>query len=102
MLKEIMKIWADKYKKPFDLDMSEGWSSIWALAQAIEEAQSIDPTAVMQAWEKMESIETPWGPGRMGGAKTFGINHMVVDLSPITRLQNGEVEFVRWYKVEIP
>jgi branched-chain amino acid transport system substrate-binding protein len=102
MLKEIMKIWADKYKKPFDLDMHEGWSSIWTLVQAIEKAQSIDPTAVMKTWEKMDTVQTPWGTGRMGGAKTFGVNHMVIDLSPITRLQNGKVEFVRWYKVELP
>ena len=82
--------------------MHEGWSSIWTLVQAIEKAQSIDPTAVMKTWEKMDTVQTPWGTGRMGGAKTFGLKHMVIDLSPITRLQNGKVEFVRWYKVELP
>ena len=97
MVKTIMKMWDQKYKKPFSLDAVDGFSSVWALAQAIEKAQSLDPEAVVAAWEKMETIETPTGTGKMGGFKAFGINHMVLGPSPITLLKNGKVETTHWY-----
>jgi branched-chain amino acid transport system substrate-binding protein len=102
MVKEIMKLWEDKYKKPFNLDALDGWSSVWALTQAIEKAQSLDTTEVVKVWENMKSIQTPWGTGTMGGARTYGINHMVLASAPISRLQNGKVDSTHWYKPDIP
>jgi len=102
MVKDIMRLWEDRYKKPLDHGALVGWSSIWALAQAIEKAQSLDTTEVVKTWENMESIETPWGTGTMGGARTFGINHMVLAPYAISRLQNGKVDSTRWYKSVIP
>jgi branched-chain amino acid transport system substrate-binding protein len=102
MVKQIMKLWEDKYKKPFNLDALDAWSTVWALTQAIEKAQSLDPTQVVKTWENMKSIETPWGAGTMGGAKTYGINHMVLAPAPISRLQNGKVDSTHWYKPDVP
>lgn len=102
MIKEIIKLWNEKYKKPFNLDALDAWSGLWALAQAIEKAQSFDPAEVVKTWESMTSIETPWGAGKMGGAKTFGVNHMVLAPAPISRLMNGKVDSTKWYEPELP
>jgi ABC-type branched-subunit amino acid transport system substrate-binding protein len=101
MIKEIKKLWETKYKKPFNLDAADGWSSVWALAQAIEKAQSFDAEKVVKAWESMKTIETPWGTGTMGGQKVFGINHMVLAPAPISMLKNGKVEATHWYKPDM-
>jgi branched-chain amino acid transport system substrate-binding protein len=102
MIKEIENRWAAKYKTPFIADTVFGWDSLWCLVQAIEKAQSLDPTEVAAAWEKMESIETSFGTGHMGGLKTYGINHLVVRQMPISKLENGEVKLVKWYTPEFP
>ena len=102
MVKEIVKLWGDRYKNPIDHGALVGWCSVWALAQAIEKAQSLDTTEVVKTWENMKSIETPWGTGTMGGARTYGINHMVLAPVAISRLQNGKVDSTQWYKPDIP
>jgi branched-chain amino acid transport system substrate-binding protein len=102
MVKEIIRLWTEKYKKPFNLDALDAWSGLWALTQAIEKAQSLDPSDVVKTFETMTSIETPWGNGTMGGAKTFGVNHMVLAPAPISRLMNGKVDSTKWYKPELP
>jgi len=102
MIKEIVKRWNAKYKKPFNPDALDAWSALWTLTQAIEKAQSFDPAVVVKTWENMDSIETPWGTGSMGGAKVFGVNHMVLAPAPISRLQNGKVGTTNWYKPVLP
>ena len=97
MVKTIVKLWDQKYKRPFSLDAVDGFACVWHLVQAIEKAQSQDPDAVVSAWEKMETIETPTGPGKMAGQKAFGINHMVAEPCPVTLLKNGKVETSQWY-----
>lgn len=76
-----------------------GFNAIYVLAQAIEKAQSLDPTKVKNTWEKMDAIKTIYGPGRMGGKKTYGIKHTVTHPSPIAALMNGKVKWVGWFKV---
>ncbi len=98
MVKTIAKLWDQKYHKPFSIDGVDGFSSVWAVAQAIEKAQSLDVEAVVAAWEKMTTIETPTGTGKMGGLKVFGINHMVIGPSPVSLLKNGKVGKTIWYK----
>ena len=47
------------------------FNSIWALSKAIEAAQSFDTTAVKEKWEKMDTVETVYGTGHMGGQKNL-------------------------------
>jgi ABC-type branched-subunit amino acid transport system substrate-binding protein len=98
MTKEIARLWKEKYSKPFEISALIGWSSVWALAQAIEKAQSVDPDHVAKTWEAMKTIETPWGPGTMGGARAFGINHMVLPPVPVSRLKGGQATDTHWSK----
>ena len=102
MVKEIIQLWDSIHDEPFDADNPETWDTMWVLKQAIEKAQSLDPTEVAKAWETMETFQSSKGTGRMGGGQTFGINHMGFAPCPITRLQNGEIEFIKWFDPWIP
>jgi uncharacterized cupin superfamily protein len=57
---------------------------------------------VAATWKKMQSIETAFGKGHMGGLKTYGINHLVVKPMSVTRLEKGKVETVKWVTPEFP
>jgi branched-chain amino acid transport system substrate-binding protein len=102
MIKEIDKIVGDKLGEELMLDHVLGWEVFWDLTQAIEEAQSLDPTVVKDSFEKMKSIETPFGTGKMGGLKTFGLNHVVLRPVALARIMNGEVEHLGWLMPELP
>jgi len=102
MVKEIVKMWDATHDEPFDADGPEVWDTIWVLVQAIEKAQSLDPTEVARAWDQMDTFQSCKGSGKMGGAQTFGINHMGFAPCPIIRLQNGEIEFIKWFDPWIP
>jgi branched-chain amino acid transport system substrate-binding protein len=98
MIKEITKRARAQHGKAYGWH-PWGFNSVWVLVQAIEAAQSLDATAVRDTWAKMPSIKTVYGPGRMGGLKTYGINHTVCHPCPIQALVNGEVKWVKWVDV---
>jgi branched-chain amino acid transport system substrate-binding protein len=80
-----------------------GWTEVWAMAQAIEKAQSLDTTVVANTWRKMDSIKTPYGPGKMCGEKTYGIKNVVCSRVAITEvLPNGDVKHIKWVNVNLP
>jgi branched-chain amino acid transport system substrate-binding protein len=102
MIKEEKQRWEAKYGTRYMFESFQGWDALWCLTQAIEKAQSLDPTAVKTAWENMSSIETSYGTGHMGGLQTYGVNHLVVRQCPISEFVNGEVKLIKWYVPEIP
>jgi branched-chain amino acid transport system substrate-binding protein len=104
MIKQIAKLWQETYNTPFGKygDSLLGWDALWCLVQAIEKANSLDTTEVAKTWENMSKIETSSGTGKMGGLKTYGINHIVVKPVGLSRFNKGEVEFVKWYTPNIP
>ncbi len=79
-----------------------GFNAPYCLVQAIEEADSLDPAVVKDSWEKMNSIKTVYGDGRMGGMSTYGINHTVSYPMPLSALQDGEVVWIKWQEVPLP
>jgi branched-chain amino acid transport system substrate-binding protein len=99
--KMIIKLWTDIYKVPFETTALRGWDPLHCLVQAIEAAQSFDPGDVMRALEKMQTIECSSGTAKIGGLKTYGVNHMVVQRVPLTRIKNGQLEFVGWKSIDI-
>jgi ABC-type branched-subunit amino acid transport system substrate-binding protein len=102
-MRELEKRWNDKFKTKFQFESFQGWDALWCLVQAIEAAQSLDPTAVKTAWENMKSIETSYGTGHMGGLKTYGVNHLVVRPCPITGfVTKGKVKLIKWYTPSFP
>jgi ABC-type branched-subunit amino acid transport system substrate-binding protein len=101
MIKEINERARAKYGKTSPTYVW-GFNAPYCLIQAIEEADSLDPDVVKDSWEKMGSIDTAYGDGRMGGMSTFGINHTVSYPMPLTALQDGEVVWIMWQEVPLP
>jgi ABC-type branched-subunit amino acid transport system substrate-binding protein len=86
----------------FDMMMAQGFDAIYTMVQAIEHAQSLDPQVVAAAWEKMDTINTVFGPGHMGGLQTYGINHSVYTKLPILRLENNQLMWGSWEETGLP
>ena len=63
MIKEIMKLGQAKFGRQSPTYVW-AWNAGYCLTQAIQKAQSLDPTVVKDTWEKMGSIDTAYGPGR--------------------------------------
>jgi len=102
VIKEMVEITPDKFGREATFDDLASWEATWCLVQAIEGAQSLDPTVVKDYFEKMESIETPCGTGKMGGLETFGLNHAVARSWPLCSIMNGVVEHLMWFPTETP
>ena len=101
LIKEIGAKFVKKYGNAFYYQFW-GFNLIYNLTKAIEAAQSLDPTVVRDKWEKMETIDTIYGTGRMGGLKTYGIKHSVGHPLAIQVLDNGQVKQVKWVDVYTP
>jgi len=103
MIKEMHKIWVEKgnVKKHGKLKVA-ALNDPWVLAQAIQAAQSLEPAVVAKTLEKMDKIQTPTGPGKMGGLKTYGINHALVRPLSISRIVGGKVEHAKWFTPDVP
>lgn len=101
LLVEFSKRLQDKYgtDRTILLQYANG---VWELAQVIEKAQSLDPTVVRDVWEKMDTIETLYGTGNMGGLETYGINHVVAHALPIMTLNEGQIGYGGWVDIKIP
>lgn len=99
--KEIMKI-AEKQVGFLNFEQIHGFNAVYALAQVIEKAQSLDPKIVAAKWEEMDSIDTSFGPGKMGGLETYGVKHNVYFTKPIMRLDNGNLLFGDWIPAHMP
>ena len=95
-MQTIQKYWNAKYSGgPFEFESVYGWNALWIMVQAIQKAQSLDPTVVKSSWETMTDIQEAWGPATFGGQKTYGINHLMISQQPLSRLNSdGKVEFV--------
>jgi branched-chain amino acid transport system substrate-binding protein len=96
---DIMKLAIDKYGSFNNLRV-QGFDAVYTMVQAIEKAQSLDPKVVATTWEKMDSIETIYGPGKMGGLQTYGVNHNVYFNTPISVIKGGKVQFATWIPVD--
>jgi len=102
LLTEIMKLWDETYHVPFVLDACRGWDPLYVTVQAIEKAQSFDPEEVAKVFQTMGTVDTSVGPAPIGGLKSYGINAVLAENVPLSRLQNGEIEFIGWFPLNIP
>lgn len=102
LMKTIIQLWKQTYNIPFVNDALRGWDPLYALAQSIQAAQSLDPATVAKAFENMQTIQTAEGTAGVGGLKTFGINGTIVQQCPLTVIKNGESQFVGWFPANVP
>jgi ABC-type branched-subunit amino acid transport system substrate-binding protein len=79
-------------------------NALYVLPQLIEKAQSLDPTAVKNALQDVDEIQTVWGPGHLCGEETYGIrNHAVCHPYCLQYLdENGEIKLGGWFDVSVP
>jgi branched-chain amino acid transport system substrate-binding protein len=91
LMNEMGKRIAAKYGKDESIYL-QGATAFWVLVQAIEAAQSLDPTVVKAKWETMNNVETFQGMGRMCGTETYGLkNHAVSHPQPFQMMKDGKV-----------
>jgi branched-chain amino acid transport system substrate-binding protein len=95
LIKEIGRRVRNKYGAELTSSHCLGWEALQCLVEAIKAAQSLNPTLVAQTWENMKNINTLYGKGTMGGLKDFGINHVIMKPRPVTKLENGNVKFIK-------
>ena len=90
---DLIKLGIAKYGK-FNMTRFQGANGLYSMVMAIQAAQSLDPKVVAAKWETMTSIDTPYGPGTMGGLQTYGVNHNVYSATAIQGIHNGVISLV--------
>ena len=93
IIKEIHNLMEQRNIGPFQMESTIVLDGLLPILQGIEKAQSFDTDKVVEALENMESIDTIYGKGRMGGMEIFGINHVVIRPITLSRIMHGNVEF---------
>ena len=97
--------WVKKYKEPFVSESFMAFDVAWTLSQAIQKAQSLDPAAVVRTLEKMKTVgdlKTVYGPGHMGGLKTFGVNQVLVRPVPLSAVKGNAIDLVSLTLPKLP
>jgi branched-chain amino acid transport system substrate-binding protein len=84
-----------EYGADYQLEMTAP-NCLWVLKEAIEAAQSLDPTVLKEQLESMDEIETIWGTARICGEETIGIKHIVASPQSIQVLKDGVETTVKW------
>jgi branched-chain amino acid transport system substrate-binding protein len=74
-------------------------TGVYLLKTLIEAANSLDPTVVKAKFESMDSVDTLYGTGIIGGEQTFGIKHVVAHPLPVQKFENGKAVSAGWFDV---
>jgi branched-chain amino acid transport system substrate-binding protein len=70
---------------------------VYALAQVIQNAQSLDPDVIMKKFVQMDKVETIYGTGRVCGEKTYGVKQAIAHPLPVQYIdEKGEIKFYGW------
>jgi branched-chain amino acid transport system substrate-binding protein len=86
----------------FVSDELVGYDQVWTLVQMMQKAGSIDPEKVDAIRESMTtdgSLQTTYGPGRIGGAKAYGTNRVLFRPVSVVRLMNGQPELIGLFPI---
>jgi branched-chain amino acid transport system substrate-binding protein len=98
--KEIVDRTTAKYGADYQLEMSAP-NCLWVIKDGIEAAQSLDPTVVKGKLEKMNEVQTIFGPAKMCGEQSFGIKHVVASPQPIQILKDGVETPAGWVNIGV-
>jgi branched-chain amino acid transport system substrate-binding protein len=97
--KDVIKMASDKGWTLNSMHV-QGFNAVYSMIQAIENANSLDPKTVATKWEQMSSLDSIFGPAKMGGKQTYGVNHNVYYKTPVSVVQGGKVAFGGWISVD--
>lgn len=98
MIRWILNAGREKYDHNGLAFWVEGFDPVYTIAQAIENAQSLEPDDIRKAWEQMDTIDTAYGPSKMGGLETYGLRHAVVGPRSIAGLEHGKPTEMGWIR----
>jgi branched-chain amino acid transport system substrate-binding protein len=77
-------------------------NALYMLKSAIETADSVDPTAVRNTWETLDTIPTLYGDGFPTGAKLYGLkNHAWAHPVPVCLINGGKIEYKPWVAPDV-
>jgi branched-chain amino acid transport system substrate-binding protein len=93
IMKDYRVLIEQQTKTQFNIDHALLIEGLYPLLQGIEKAQSFDTDKVVATLEKMTSIDTPYGRGKMSGQDLFGINHVIVRPFALSRIMKDKIEF---------
>ena len=79
------------YGKPFDPVTPKYHVYLDILVQAIEKAESLDPTRVMEVMERTEEWQTIFGTSRFGGKEHYGIKRQIITPVYISEVIKGNL-----------
>ena len=72
-------------------------NGLYMLKFAIEAANSLDPTAVRDKWETLDTIPTVYGDGFPSGDQLYGLHHHSWAYPcAVTQIMNGQIEYKGW------
>jgi branched-chain amino acid transport system substrate-binding protein len=71
--------------------------ALYLLKNAIEAADSVDPTAVAKKWETLTTIPTLYGDGFPSGNQLYGLtNHAWANPIPVCLIDKQKVDYKPW------
>jgi branched-chain amino acid transport system substrate-binding protein len=79
-------------KTPFDMGHTITLEAVYSIVKAIEKAQSLDTEHVVKYLETAKTVDTVFGPVKMGGMEIFGINHAYQRPIIISRIMKDKIE----------
>lgn len=100
---DIYNYFKDKYGE----DVASSWcgasiENMYVLLQLMQGAGSIEVADVQAYYDTLETVETMYGTGTIGGTETFGTNHLVSHPNSITVAKDGQVEFGGTIECSVP
>jgi branched-chain amino acid transport system substrate-binding protein len=93
IVKDFRVLFEQQTNTTLNMDHAIVIEGLYPLLQGIEKAQTFDTGKVVATLENMKSIDTIYGPGRMGGQDVFGINHVIRRPATLSRIMSGKIEF---------
>jgi hypothetical protein len=65
-------------------------NSLMVLTNVMKQANSLDVDKIKAKWESLDTIESVYGTGKVGGQKTFGFRHSVTWPMPYNMVMGGK------------
>jgi branched-chain amino acid transport system substrate-binding protein len=104
-VKEVIALGRAKYGDELVEDAIFAYDEVMLLAQTLEKAQSIDAQTVQDTFETLTepgSLQSIFGAAYVGGLETTGVNRVLVRPSGLSRVVNGNGEFIGMFPRDIP
>jgi branched-chain amino acid transport system substrate-binding protein len=104
-VKEVVAAGRARYGNEMVEDAIFAYDEVMLFAQVLEKAQSVDPQTVLNTFETLTapgSLQSIFGDAHAGGLKTFGVNRVLVRPNPVSRVMNGQGEFIGMFPKDIP